>query len=104
MKLKKGDRVIVISGKDKGKEGVVETALPRDGKVIVEGVNVARKHQRKTSQTMQAGIIDKAMPIDASNLKVLSPADGKPTKVGYRITADGDKVRICKRTGVDIDG
>lgn len=104
MKIKKGDRVIVISGKDKGKEGIVETAMPRLGKVVVEGVNVSRKHQRKTNQTMQAGIIDKAMPIDASNLKLLSPADGKPTKVGYRITADGDKVRICKRTGVDIDG
>jgi large subunit ribosomal protein L24 len=103
MKIRKGDRVRVITGKDKGKEGTVEAALPREGKVIVEGVNVSKKHQRKQRQTMQAGIIDKAMPFDVSNVMLLSPSDGKPTRVGYRFTPDGDKVRICKRTGADID-
>jgi large subunit ribosomal protein L24 len=103
MKIRKGDRVRVIAGKDKGKEGAVEAALPLEGKVIVEGVNLAKKHQRKQRQTMQAGIIDKAMPLDVSNVMLLSPSDGKPTRVGYRFTPDGDKVRICKRTGADID-
>jgi large subunit ribosomal protein L24 len=103
MKIRKGDRVRVITGKDKGKEGTVEAALPAVGKIIVEGINVSKKHQRKQRQTMQAGIIDKAMPFDVSNVMLLSPADGKPTRVGYRFTPDGDKVRICKRTGADID-
>ncbi len=104
MKIRKGDRVVVLSGKDKGKEGEVMFALPADGKVIVDGVNVARKHQKPTQATMQGGIIDKDMPIDVSNVAILSPSDGKATRVGYRFTPDGDKVRICKRTGVDIDG
>jgi large subunit ribosomal protein L24 len=102
MKIKKGDRVRVLTGKDRGKEGVVMFALPREGKVIVEGVNVAKKHQKRTSATMQAGIIDKDMPIPASNVAIISPSDGKPTRVGYRFTPDGEKVRVCKRTGVDL--
>lgn len=102
MKIKKGDRVVVLTGKDKGVEGVVERALPREGKVIVEGVNVAKKHQAPTRSIQQGGIIDKAMPIDASNVAIVSPADGKPTRVGYRVEADGTKTRICKRTGVDL--
>ena len=104
MKIHKGDRVRVITGKDKGKEGTVETAMPREGKIIVEGVNIAKKHQRKQRQQMQAGIIEKAMPLEVSNVMLLSPSDGKPTRVGYRFTPDGEKVRICKRTGADIDG
>ena len=68
MKIRKGDRVRVITGKDKGKEGTVEAALPREGKIIVEGVNLSKKHQRKQRQTMQAGIIDKAMPFDAKRM------------------------------------
>jgi large subunit ribosomal protein L24 len=102
MKIKKGDRVRVLTGKDRGKEGVVMFALPSVGKVIVEGVNVAKKHQKRTSATMQAGIIDKDMPIPASNVAIISPSDGKPTRVGYRFTPDGEKVRVCKRTGVDL--
>jgi large subunit ribosomal protein L24 len=102
MKIKKGDRVRVLTGKDRGKEGVVMFAFPREGKVIVDGVNIAKKHQKRTRATMQAGIIDKDMPIPVSNVAVISPSDGKPTRVGYRITADGEKVRICKRTGADI--
>jgi large subunit ribosomal protein L24 len=102
MKIKKGDRVRVLTGKDRGKEGVVMFAFPREGKVIVEGVNVARKHQKRTRATMQAGIIDKDMPIPVSNVAVISPSDGKPTRVGYRVDADGTKVRVCKRTGADL--
>jgi large subunit ribosomal protein L24 len=102
MKIKKGDRVRVLTGKDRGKEGVVMFALPREGKVIVEGVNVAKKHQKRTRATMQAGIIDKDMPIPVANVAIISPSDGKPTRVGYRFTPDGEKVRVCKRTGVDL--
>ena len=102
MKILKGDRVVVLSGKDKGVEGVVERAIPEKGKVIVDGVNVAKKHQAPTRGDQQGGIIDKAMPIDVSNVAVVSPKDGKATRVGYRIDDDGTKVRICRRTGVEI--
>ena len=102
MKIKKGDRVVVLSGKDRGREGVVMRALPAVGKVIVEGVNTARKHQRPTRMTQSGGIVDKDMPIDASNVAILSPKDGKATRVGYRIKDDGTKVRICKRTGAEL--
>ncbi|MDP7542236.1 MAG: 50S ribosomal protein L24 [Acidimicrobiales bacterium] len=104
MKIHKGDKVRVLTGKDRGKEGVVSRALPADDKVIIEGVNLAKRHQKPTKATMQGGIIDKAMPIDVSNVAVLSPADDKPTRVGYRLTDDGTKVRVCRRTGVDLDG
>jgi large subunit ribosomal protein L24 len=102
MKIKKGDRVVVLSGKDRGKEGVVMRAIPTAGKVIVEGVNTARKHQRPTRMTQSGGIVDKDMPIDVSNVAVISPKDGKATRVGYRIKDDGTKVRVCKRTGAEL--
>ena len=102
MKIRKGDRVVVLSGKDRGKEGVVSRAFPSKGSVIVDGVNVAKKHQKPTSATMQGGIIDKDMPIRASNVAVISPKDGKATRVGYKVADDGTKVRICKRTGVEL--
>ncbi|MDP9419942.1 MAG: 50S ribosomal protein L24 [Actinomycetota bacterium] len=102
MKIKKGDRVMVLSGKDRGKEGVVMRALPKEGKVIVEGVNTAKKHQRPTRMTMQGGIIDKDMPIDVSNVAAISPGDGKPTRIGYRIDDNGQKVRVCRRTGAEL--
>jgi large subunit ribosomal protein L24 len=97
MKLRKGDVVVVISGKDKGKEGEIARVMPTTNKVIVNGVNIAKKHQKARSQTKQAGIIDKDMPLDASN--VMYVHKGKPTRVGFRINADGTKVRIAKRTG-----
>ena len=96
IKIKKGDRVIVLSGKDRGKSGTVMRVLPKDGKVIVEGVNVAKKHQKATRATMQAGIIDKDMPIDASNVAIFSR--GKPSRIGYRVE-DGKKVRYAVKTG-----
>ncbi len=102
MKIRKGDRVVVLAGKDKGKVGQVIAALPADDKVVVEGVNIARKHQKPTQRNQQGGIIDKTMPIHVSNVAIVSPADGKATRVGYRFTAEGEKVRICRRTGVDI--
>jgi large subunit ribosomal protein L24 len=102
MKIRKGDRVVVLSGKDRGKEGVVSRALPAEGKVIVDGINVAKKHQKPTRSTMQGGIIDKDMPIPVSNVAVISPKDGKATRVGFKIDDKGNKVRICKRTGAEL--
>jgi large subunit ribosomal protein L24 len=75
---------------------------PQKGKLIVDGVNISKKHQRPTKETMQGGIIDKEMPIDASNVAVISPQDGKATRIGYRIANDGSKIRICRRTGADL--
>ena len=102
LKIKKGDRVQVLQGKDRGKTGEVTRVLPREGKVIVDGINVAKKHQKATRATMQGGIIDKDMPIDVSNVAVLSPKDGKPTKVGYKVDDQGNKVRIARRTGEEL--
>ena len=102
MKIIKGDRVVVLAGKDKGAEGVVQKAMPETGTVVVEGVNVAKKHQAPTRADQQGGIIEKPMPMDVSNVAVVSPKDGKATKVGYKINADGSKVRICRRTGEEI--
>ncbi len=102
MKIVKGDRVVVLTGKDAGLEGTVERVLPSVGKVIVEGVNVSKRHQAPTRNVQQGGIIDKAMPIDVSNVAVLSPTDGKATRVGYRFTPEGAKVRVCRRTGADL--
>tara|TARA_Y100000588_G_C13825562_1_gene741277 strand:- start:175 stop:489 length:315 start_codon:yes stop_codon:yes gene_type:complete len=103
MKIRKGDKVRVLAGKDRGKEGNVSRAMPAENKVIVDGVNIAKRHQKPTNATMQGGIIDKAMPVEASNVAVLSPSDGRPTRIGYRYNDAGEKVRICKRTGVDLD-
>jgi large subunit ribosomal protein L24 len=102
LKIRKGDRVRVLSGKDKGKEGEVMRALPREGKVIVEGVNIARKSQRPTRTTQQGGIIDKDMPIQVSNVALVCPSCGKPTRVGYTIDKSGEKARICKKCGGEI--
>jgi large subunit ribosomal protein L24 len=101
LKIKKGDRVRVLTGKDRGKEGDVMRSLPKEGKVIVEGVNVAKKHQKATRATMQGGIIDKDMPIPVANVALLCPKDG-PTRVGFRFDADGTKVRICRKCGRDL--
>ena len=78
--------------------------IPQRNAVIIEGVNEVKRHQKATSETMQGGIIDKTMPIDVSNVAILSPSDGKPTRVGYRFSDSGEKIRVCKRTGVDLDG
>ena len=101
MKLRKGDTVRVITGKDKGKEGVVQRVFPAENKVIVDGVNVAKKHQKATRATMQGGIIDKDMPIPVANVAILCDACG-PTRIGYRFEPDGAKVRTCKKCGGDL--
>ena len=102
MKLKKGDRVKVIAGKDLGKDGVIMRVLPDKNKVIVEGVNIAKKHQRPTRATMQGGIIDKDMPMPVANVALLCPTCGKTTRVGYKIDKDGTKVRACKKCGGEM--
>jgi large subunit ribosomal protein L24 len=101
MKIKKGDRVVVLQGKDRGKEGTVMRAIPTKGKVIVEGVNIAKKHQKPTRTTMQGGIIDKDMPLDVSNVALVCPRDGA-TRVGYKLAATGAKTRICRKCGQEI--
>ena len=102
LKIKKGDRVQVLTGKDRGKKGEVMRAIPAEGKVIVDGVNVAKKHQRATSATMQGGIIDKDMPIPVANVAIVCPACGKATRVGYGKGTDGSKVRVCKKCGGEM--
>ena len=102
MKLKKGDRVRVLSGKDVGKEGEITRVLPERDRVIVDGVNVAKRHQRQTA-SQQAGIVTKEMPIHLSNI-ALTDDSGKPTRVGFKINDAGRKIRFAKRSGVNIDG
>ena len=97
MKLKKGDTVKVIAGKDKGQEGEIVHVFPADNKVLVNGINTAKKHSKTSRNNKQGGIIDRDMPIDASNVMLLHK--GKTTRVGYKIQADGTKVRVAKRNG-----
>lgn len=99
-KLKKGDKIVVLAGKDKGKEGTIASVDPQSGKAVVDGVNMAIRHTRQ-SQTSQGGRLPKAMPIDLSNLALLD-ANGKPTRVGFDVK-DGKKVRVAKTTGDVID-
>ena len=100
MKLRKGDTVIVISGKDKGKEGTVSHVMPSSNKVIVDGINVAKKHQKPRKANEQGGVIDRDMPLEASNVMLVHK--GKPTRVGFKVKADGTKVRIARSTGEEI--
>ena len=104
MKLKKGDHVQVIQGKDIGKRGEIAFVFPERNKVIVESselINVAKKHQKPTRATMQGGIQDKAMPIHVSNLMLVCGKDG-PVKVGYKINDNGKKVRVCRKCGAEL--
>jgi large subunit ribosomal protein L24 len=101
MKLKKGDQVEVLSGKDRRERGVIMRVLPKQNRVIVEGVNVAKKHQRQTKARVKGGIIDKDMPIDASAVALVCPKDGA-VRVGYEFKDDGTKVRVCKRCGREL--
>ena len=103
MKIRKGDRVQVLSGKDRGKTGTVTRALPARGRVIVDGVNIAKKHQKPTRATMQGGIIDKEMPIHVSNVAIVDPKTGGPSRIGYRFDdKSGKKVRISRKSGADL--
>ena len=102
MKIKKGDRVRVLTGKDRGKEGEVMRAIPEKQKLIVDGVNVAKRHQRATRATTQGGIIDKDMPIPVANVAIICSSCDKATRVGYRFDDQGRKVRICRKCGGDL--
>jgi large subunit ribosomal protein L24 len=97
MKLRKGDTVKVIAGKDRGQEGEVVQVFPADNKVLVNGINTAKKHSKARRANQPGGIIDRDMPVDASNLMLMHK--GKPTRVGYKIQSDGSKVRVAKRSG-----
>ncbi|WP_438748942.1 50S ribosomal protein L24 [Pararhizobium sp. O133] len=101
-KIRKGDKVVVLTGKDKGRSGEVLQVLPKEDRAVVRGVNMVKRHQRQT-QSQEAGIINKEASIHLSNIAIVDPQDGKPTRVGFKI--DGDKkVRVSKRSGVSIDG
>jgi large subunit ribosomal protein L24 len=101
MRIKKGDRVRVLSGKDRGREGTVMRAIPREGLVIVEGVNVAKRHSRPRRPTMQGGIIDKDLPMPVSKVAVVCSQCG-PTRIGVRFDEVGNKVRVCRKCGGDL--
>ncbi|MHA1549793.1 MAG: 50S ribosomal protein L24 [Alphaproteobacteria bacterium] len=102
-KIRKGDNVIVLSGRDKGKSGEVLRMIPRDNRALVRGINLVRRHQRQTA-AQEGGIISKEMPIHLSNIAIVDGTSGKPTRVGFRFDDDGKKVRFAKRTGDQIDG
>ena len=101
MKIRRGDRVRVLTGKDRGKEGEVMRALPEVGKVIVDGVNIAKRHQRATRATTQGGIIDKDMPLPVSAVALVCKTCGR-TRVGYKFDAQGRKLRVCKKCGDEV--
>jgi large subunit ribosomal protein L24 len=102
-KIRKGDRVVVLTGRDKGRTGEVIEVNPTAARALVRGVNLVKRHQRQSPQ-QEGGIISKELPVHLSNLAVADPKDGKPTRVGFKIGQDGRKVRIAKRSGVEIDG
>jgi large subunit ribosomal protein L24 len=102
MKLKKGDEVEVLAGKDIGKRGSVIRVLPGANKVIVDRVNIAKKHQKPTKATMQGGIIDKEMPIHASNVGLVCKTCKRPRRIGYKFEGDGTKVRVCRTCGGEL--
>jgi large subunit ribosomal protein L24 len=100
-KIKKGDSVVILAGRDKGKRGEVIAVMPKENRALVRGINRVRRHQRQTAQ-QEGGIISKEGPIQISNLAIEDPKDGKPTRVGFKVLADGKKVRVAKRSGEQI--
>ncbi|MGG3692423.1 50S ribosomal protein L24 [Heyndrickxia ginsengihumi] len=102
MHVKKGDKVMVISGKDKGKTGTILAAFPKKDRVIVEGVNVVKKHSKPSQANPQGGIFDKEAPIHVSNVMVVDPKTNEPTRIGYQVV-DGKKVRVAKKSGEILD-
>ncbi len=102
-KIKKGDRVVVLAGRDKGRSGEVVEVQPKQERAIVRGVNTVQRHQKQTAK-QEGGIITKEAPIHLSNLALADPKNGKPTRVGFKILTDGRKVRFAKRSGELIDG
>ncbi|UTW60388.1 50S ribosomal protein L24 [Kordiimonas sp. SCSIO 12603] len=102
-KLRKGDKVVVIAGKDKGKRGEITSVMPAEGRATVQGVNLVKRHKRPT-QVSAGGIETKEAPIQLSNLMIEDPKDGAPTRVGFKVSEDGSKVRVAKKSGEVIDG
>lgn len=102
LKIKKGDKIIVTAGKDKGKAGEVLKVIPSENRAIVQGVNLVKRHQRQT-QSAEGGIISKEAPIHISNIAISDPKDNVPSRVGYKTLKDGRKVRFAKRSGEVID-
>ncbi|KRM61458.1 50S ribosomal protein L24 [Paucilactobacillus vaccinostercus DSM 20634] len=102
MFVKSGDKVRVISGKDKGKEGTIKTTFAKENRVIVEGVNMIKKHQKPSNAYPQGGVIDTEAPIQASNVMLIDPSTNEPTRVGFKVV-DGKKVRVAKKSGKTID-
>jgi large subunit ribosomal protein L24 len=102
-KIRKGDKVVVLTGRDKGRTGEVIQVMPAEERALVRGVHMVKRHQRQ-SATQEGGIISKESSVHLSNLAVADPRDGKPTRVGFKLMPDGKKVRVAKRSGVEIDG
>jgi large subunit ribosomal protein L24 len=102
-KLKKGDRVVVLSGRDRGKEGEITRVMPKEGRAIVSGVNMVIRHMRQSART-QGGRVPMEAPIDMSNLAIVDPKEGGASRVGFRFLEDGTKVRYAKKSGEVIDG
>ncbi|CAH1669203.1 MAG: 50S ribosomal protein L24 [Chelatococcus sp.] len=102
-KIKKGDKVVVLTGRDKGKSGEVVQVLPKEERALVRGVNIVKRHQRQTANS-EGGIISKEAPLHLSNIALADPKDGKATRVGFKTLDDGRKVRVAKRSGELIDG
>jgi large subunit ribosomal protein L24 len=102
-KIRKGDKVVVLTGRDKGRSGEVMEVRPTEGRALVRGINMVKRHQRQTAQ-QEGGIISKEGTIHLSNLAVADPKSGKPTRVGFKVMTDGKRVRVAKRSGVEIDG
>ncbi|MDF2114934.1 50S ribosomal protein L24 [Roseiarcaceae bacterium H3SJ34-1] len=102
-KIKKGDKVVLLAGRDKGRSGEVVRVMPTEGRAVVRGLNMVRKHQKQT-QTQEGGIISKEASIHLSNIAIADPKDGKATRVAFKILDDGRKVRVAKRSGETIDG
>ncbi|WP_416907299.1 MAG: 50S ribosomal protein L24 [Polymorphobacter sp.] len=103
-KIKKGDTVVVLAGKDKGKTGEVTKSLPRDGKVVVAGVNIMTRHKKPSQSDPNGGLERIEAPLAVSNVALADPKDGKPTRVGFKVLEDGRKVRVAKRSGEVING
>ena len=102
-KIRKGDKVVVLTGRDRGRSGEVIEVRPSESRALVRGVNMVKRHQKQTPQR-EGGIISKEGPIHLSNIALADPKSGKPTRVGFKIMNDGRKVRVAKRSGVEIDG
>jgi large subunit ribosomal protein L24 len=102
-KIRKGDKVVVLTGRDRGRSGEVIEVRPTESRALVRGVNMVKRHQKQTPQR-EGGIISKEAPIHLSNIALADPKSGKPTRVGFKIMNDGRKVRVAKRSGVEIDG